>query len=99
MSLQQRLLREARIDLWAMTIGVFVNGLLGLDVIPRVFRWLGYRLAGARIETPNIFGSGQLHGPMRNIRSARARSSTARSTWKRSRRSASAATASSDRRS
>jgi acetyltransferase-like isoleucine patch superfamily enzyme len=68
MSLRQRILRELRIDLWAMTVGVFVNGLLGLDAVPRVLRWLGYRLAGARIETPNIFGSGQLHGPMRNIR-------------------------------
>jgi acetyltransferase-like isoleucine patch superfamily enzyme len=68
MSLRQRILRELRIDLWAMTIGVFVNGLLGMDAVPRVLRWFGYRLAGARIETPNIFGSGQLHGPMGNIR-------------------------------
>lgn len=68
MSIGQRIFREVRIDLWAMTIGVFVNGLLGLDAVPRVLRWFGYRLAGARIETPNIFGSAQLHGPMRNIR-------------------------------
>jgi acetyltransferase-like isoleucine patch superfamily enzyme len=66
-SLGQRLLRELRIDLWSMTVGVFVNGLLGLDAVPRVLRWLGYRLAGARIDTPNIFGSAQLHGPMHNI--------------------------------
>ncbi|HEX3784322.1 MAG TPA: DapH/DapD/GlmU-related protein [Pseudonocardiaceae bacterium] len=65
--LGQRLLRELRIDLWAMTVGLFVNGLLGIDAVPRVLRWLGYRLAGARIDTPNIFGSGQLHGPMGNI--------------------------------
>ena len=63
-----RLLRELRIELWAMTIGVFVNGLLGWDAVPRVLRWLGYRLAGARIDTPNVFGSAQLHGPLRNIR-------------------------------
>ena len=62
-----RLLRELRIELWAMTIGVFVNGLLGWDAIPRVLRWLGYRLAGARVRTPNVFGSARLHGPMRNI--------------------------------
>ncbi|HEV3358413.1 MAG TPA: DapH/DapD/GlmU-related protein [Pseudonocardiaceae bacterium] len=68
MNLRRRLLRELRIDIWAMTIGVFVNGLLGLDAVPRVLRWFGYRLAGARIDTPNVFGSGQLHGPMRNIR-------------------------------
>ncbi|HEX3790969.1 MAG TPA: DapH/DapD/GlmU-related protein [Pseudonocardiaceae bacterium] len=67
-TLGQRLLRELRIDLWAMTIGLFVNGLLGADPVPRVLRWLGYRLAGARIATPNIFGAGRLLGPMGNIR-------------------------------
>lgn len=66
-SLGQRLLRELRIDLWAMTVGLWVNGILGLDAVPRVLRWLGYRLAGARIATPNIFGAGRLCGPMRNI--------------------------------
>lgn len=66
-TLVARLLRELRIDLWTMTVGLFVNGLLGMDVVPRVLRWAGYRLAGVRVDTPNVFGAGRLHGRLRQI--------------------------------
>jgi maltose O-acetyltransferase len=69
-SLARRLVREARIDLWAATLGVLVNTVLGSNVVPRPLRWLGYKAFGTRIDTPNIFPGAKLLGPMRHIRIA-----------------------------
>lgn len=68
MSLARRLAREARIDLWAATLGVLVNTVLGSNMVPRPLRWLGYKLFGARVDTPNIFPGAKLLGPMRHVR-------------------------------
>lgn len=68
MSLPRRLAREAGIDLWAATLGVLVNTVLGSNLVPRPLRWLGYRLLRTGIRTPNIFPGAKLLGPMRNVR-------------------------------
>jgi acetyltransferase-like isoleucine patch superfamily enzyme len=62
-----RVTREVRNELWSMTIGVLVNGVLAMDALPRLLRWLGYRAAGTRIDTPNILGGARLHGRMGQI--------------------------------
>jgi acetyltransferase-like isoleucine patch superfamily enzyme len=53
-SFARRLWRELCSDLWQATGGVFINALLGSAVVPRPVRWLGYRMLGARIQTPNV---------------------------------------------
>jgi acetyltransferase-like isoleucine patch superfamily enzyme len=55
------------IDVWAMTAGVLVNQILASDLVPRVLRFAGYRLAGLRTETPNIFAGLRVCGRLRNI--------------------------------
>lgn len=65
--LWRTLLNEAGIDLWAATIGVLVNGVLGHDLVPRPVRWLGYRALGTRILTPNVFPGLRMFGPLHGI--------------------------------
>jgi maltose O-acetyltransferase len=66
-SLARRLWRELCSDLWQATGGVFVNTLLGSAVLPRPVRWLGYRLLGARIRTPNVSAGFRVLGALRLI--------------------------------
>jgi maltose O-acetyltransferase len=66
-SLAGRLARQAYIELWAMTVGVLVNGVLGSGLTPRPLRLLGYRLLGARVRSGNIFPGLRVYGSMRNL--------------------------------
>lgn len=66
-SLARRLADQAYIELWAMTVGALVNGVLGSTLVPRPLRLLGYRALGARIRTGNIFPGLRIHGPLRHV--------------------------------
>ncbi|MTD57122.1 acyltransferase [Amycolatopsis sp. RM579] len=60
-------MNQVRIELWAMTVGVLVNAVLGSALMPRPLRLVGYRLLGARVRSGNIFPGLRVHGPMRNL--------------------------------
>ncbi|WP_236794539.1 DapH/DapD/GlmU-related protein [Amycolatopsis sp. GM8] len=58
---------QVRIELWAMTVGAVVNGLLGSAVMPRPLRLAGYKLLGAQVRSGNIFPGLRVYGSMRNL--------------------------------
>lgn len=51
----------------ALTREVFVNSILGAAPMPRLGRIAGYRLAGIRIHTVNVFSGLKVYGPSRNL--------------------------------
>lgn len=63
----RRLANQVRIELWSMTVGVLVNGVLGSALMPRPLRLAGYRLFGARVRSGNIFPGLRVYGSMRNL--------------------------------
>lgn len=63
----RRLANQVRIELWVMTVGVLVNGVLGSALMPRPLRLAGYRLFGARVRSGNIFPGLRVYGSMRNV--------------------------------
>lgn len=66
-SLIRRLAGQVYIDLWTVTVGVLVNGVLGSWSMPRPLRLLGYRALGARVRSGNIFPGLRVVGSMRNL--------------------------------
>ncbi|MFD2416685.1 acyltransferase [Amycolatopsis pigmentata] len=66
-SLIRRLAGQVYIDLWTVTVGVVVNGVLGSWLVPRPLRLLGYRALGARVRSGNIFPGLRVVGSMRNL--------------------------------
>ncbi|WP_116103548.1 acyltransferase [Amycolatopsis thermalba] len=66
-SLGRRLREQVHIELWSMTVGAIVNGVLGSALVPRPVRLLGYRAFGARIRSGNIFPGLRIHGALRNV--------------------------------
>ncbi|HET6500229.1 MAG TPA: DapH/DapD/GlmU-related protein [Amycolatopsis sp.] len=65
--LGRRMARQLGIELWAITVGAFVNGLLGSSLVPRPVRLAGYRMLGARVRSGNIFPGLRVFGPLRNL--------------------------------
>lgn len=63
----RRLVNQVRIELWVMTVGVLVNGVLGSALMPRPLRLVGYRLFGGRVHSGNIFPGLRVYGSMRNV--------------------------------
>lgn len=63
----QWLVNQLWIDVWAVTVGVLVNSVLGAEIVPRVVRGLGYRLLGLRSKTFNIFPGLRVAGRLRNV--------------------------------
>ncbi|GAB2969445.1 acyltransferase [Amycolatopsis acidiphila] len=63
----RRLASQVRIELWSMTVGAAVNGVLGSALMPRPLRLAGYRLFGAQVRTGNIFPGLRVYGAMRNL--------------------------------
>lgn len=66
-SLIRRLAGQVYIDLWAATVGMLVNGVLGSSLMPRPLRLLGYRALGGRVRSGNIFPGLRVMGPIRNL--------------------------------
>ncbi|NIH83208.1 DapH/DapD/GlmU-related protein [Amycolatopsis granulosa] len=66
-SLGRRLRDQVHIELWATTVGAFVNGVLGSALMPRPLRLLGYRALGARVRSGNIFPGLRIYGALRNV--------------------------------
>ncbi|GAB3578913.1 hypothetical protein GCM10027445_46730 [Amycolatopsis endophytica] len=66
-SLVRRLRDQVHIELWAMTVGAVVNGVLGSALVPRPLRLLGYRALGGRFHSGNVFPGLRIYGAMRNI--------------------------------
>ncbi|GLY68920.1 acyltransferase [Amycolatopsis taiwanensis] len=65
--LGRTLARQLYIELWSVTIGTFVNGVLASSLVPRPLRLAGYRALGGRIHSGNIFPGLRVMGPLRNL--------------------------------
>lgn len=65
--LGRRLAGQVHLELWSMTVGAFVNGVLASSLVPRPLRLLGYRALGGRIHSGNIFSGLRVRGPLRNL--------------------------------
>lgn len=65
--LGRRLAKQVYIELWTITVGALVNGVLASPLMPRPLRLLGYRSLGGRIRSGNIFPGLRVQGPLRNL--------------------------------